>query len=437
MLKLDRETIKAELPFLTESVRWVKRRKNELSSLSRHLGRRKRQADNQIINKGKIVVVFICQYVPAWSKNRQLYETLKKDVRFKPYLLCVPDRVSGNHLRNPEDMSNDVYDYFNSRGYTDAINALIGRDEWYDLESLHPDYVIYNRYDRPMPVPYTSKSVSAYAKICLIMYGCALIKAADAMLDKPFAANTYCFFAESESKRKEFLRLNTVLAAMKLSRAECCGIIAVENAFTAKNDPCNSWDFSANSFRAIYAPRWTLEPIWGGSSFFEYKDTFFEIADQHPDIDILVRPHPLMFDHFVETGLMTKEEVSEYRHNCEVRKNIKLDTEKEYQAAFWNSSVLICDYTSMMIEYFVTGKPVIYLSYDENIKYTEQMDAMLQGSYIVKTESELKETIYRLLNGNDPLAEKRRQICDDVLIGSGNLSASENMKQILIDGYRA
>ena len=169
-----------------------------MSALSRHLGRRKRQADNQIINNGKIVVVFICQYVPAWSKNKQLYETLKKDGRFEPYLLCVPDRVSGNHLRNPEEMSNDVYDYFNSRGYTDAINALTGRDKWFDLESLHPDYVVYNRYDRPMPVPYTSKSVSAYAKICLIMYGCALIKAADAMLDKSFAANTYCFFAESE-----------------------------------------------------------------------------------------------------------------------------------------------------------------------------------------------------------------------------------------------
>jgi hypothetical protein len=41
MLKLDRETIKAEFPFLTKSVRWVKRRKNELSALSRHLGRRK------------------------------------------------------------------------------------------------------------------------------------------------------------------------------------------------------------------------------------------------------------------------------------------------------------------------------------------------------------------------------------------------------------
>lgn len=99
------------------------------------------------------------------------------------------------------------------------------------------------------------------------------------------------------------MRLNTVLAAMKLSRAECCGIIAVENAFMAKNDACNSWNFSANSFRAIYAPRWTLEPIWGGSSLFEYKDTFFEIADEQPDIDILVRPHPLMFDHFVEEGL--------------------------------------------------------------------------------------------------------------------------------------
>ena len=49
-----------------------------------------------------------------------------------------------------------------------------------------------------------------------------------------------------------------------------------------------------------------------GSSFLKYKSIFFSIADEHPEISILVRPHPLMFNNFIHTGLMTEEEVKEY-----------------------------------------------------------------------------------------------------------------------------
>ena len=165
---INREKLKAIFPFLAEIIRWAKRRKNELPAIKRHLARKRFQKNNLRINKGKIKVVFICQYIPAWSKNKQLYETLKNDRRFEPLLLCIPDRISSNKLLDPDNLTNDTFDYFSGHGYQESINALLGKDQWLDLKSLHPDYVIYNRYDRPMPTPYTSAAVSTYAKICLI-----------------------------------------------------------------------------------------------------------------------------------------------------------------------------------------------------------------------------------------------------------------------------
>ena len=91
----------------------------------------------------------------------------------------------------------------------------------------------------------------------------------------------------------------------------------------------------------------------------------------------------------------------------------------------------------MIIEYFVTQKPIIYLTYDEKIEYTDQMNAMLSASYIVHTEDELRAVIEDLLDGKDPLAEKRTDICNQVLLSGHNSAASENMKQILLDCYRA
>lgn len=437
MSRLNRTRIKKSFPFLAKLIHWLKFRRNEIPTIRRHLARRRLQSKRIRQEPGPIKVVFICQYIPAWSKNKALYDALSKDSRFHPMLLCIPNRVHGNHLDDPEDLSNDAYDYFYEHGYHDAVNALVGKNQWFDLRAYAPDYVFYNRYDRPMPIPYTSTAVAEYAKVCLIVYGVSLLKVEEAMIDLQFSANTFCFFAESAGIQEEFLRRNRILHRMKLSRAELCGIPSLENAFLAKESSSPAWDFSHNSFRVIYAPRWTTDPVWGGSSFLQYKDLFFEIADSYPNMDILVRPHPLMFDHFVETGLLQKADVDAYRKACDRRTNIRLDTEKEYLASFWNSSLLICDYSSMIIEYFVTQKPIIYLTYDSKIQYTDQMNAMLSGCYIVHSDADLRTVITDLLNGKDPLAPKRAEICNHVLLSGDNITASENMKQVLLKGYRA
>ena len=430
---LKRDSIKKRFPILAQSYRWIKRRQIELSALPHHIKRKLSRRKNP--HNRKIRIVFICQYIPAWSKNKQLYENAAADDRFQVLLLCIPNRISANKLIDVNDLSNDAYDYFSAHGYKEAVNALIGRDTWFDLKAFQPDYVIYNRFDRPMPIPYTSSVVSTYSKICFIEYGTPLIRFEEGMVDKKFVANTFCYFAESQSIKSIIDSWNSLKNLLGLSISVCCGIPAVENAYNAREDCSPSWDFSGNAFRIIYTPRWTMDPAWGGSSFLKYKKQFLDLADQYDDIDILIRPHPLMFDHFVDTGLLTLDDVSAYQKECEKRNNTSLDTEKEYLATFWNSSVLICDYSSIIIEYFVTGKPIIFLAYRDNIEYTQQMNTLLQGCYLANNEQELVKTILQLKNGDDPLFEIRKKICEEELLIHGNTSVSNNMKSVLLANY--
>ena len=436
MGSFNRSNLKKSFPLLADLVHWVKRRKNELPSLFRHLTRRKLQRKQRSRRQEPIKVVFICQYIPAWSKNKALYETLARDPRFAPDLLCVPNRIHSNQLDDPTDLSNDAYDYFRTHGYPEAINALTGVNQWFDLKDLAPDYVIYNRYDRPMPLEYTSTIVSSFSKVCLIEYATPLLRFEEQQIDLRFTANTFCFFAESEAIRNSFLSWNRVLSKLHLSEAVCCGIPAVENAYLAKGSAARAWDFSSHSFRAIYAPRWTTDAVWGGSTFLRYKDFFLAFTDTHSELDLLVRPHPLMFQHFITTGLMTEGELQNFEEACSVRPNVRLDQEKEYLATFWNSSVLICDFSSMIIEYFITQKPIIYLTYRKDIEYTAQMSEMLKGCYLVNNEQELGHTLEMLLAGEDPLASVRSEVCNKMLLQGSNVAASENMKQVLIDCYQ-
>lgn len=425
--------ILARLSFITAFVYWIRRRRNELPTVFRHLSRRRRQRKlRKRSADGTIKVVFICQFIPAWSKNKQLYETLKQDDRFETMLLCIPNRISAHQLIDQNDLSNDVYEYYISHGYTDAVNALIGKNDWLDLSAYHPDYVIFNRNDRSMPEQYTYDSIASFAKICIIDYATALLKMEESLFNRSCIANTYCFFAEFNKKKEQFISWNRILCKLKLSKAIWCGIPAIENSLKARNEEAPAWLFSKHAFRMIYAPRWTTNPIWGGTSFFQYKDVFLDFLDNHPETDLLIRPHPLMFGNFIENNLMRADEVAAFEALCKSRPNLELDAEKEYLSTFWQSSVLITDFSSILIEYFVTEKPVIYLTFDETIDYSDIMRAMLRGCYIVHDRDELVKVIDMLIQGNDPLAEERKRICAEYLLGHENTSTSEIMKQLLI-----
>jgi hypothetical protein len=89
----------------------------------------------------------------------------------------------------------------------------------------------------------------------------------------------------------------------------------------------------------------------------------------------------------------------------------------------------------MIIEYYVTGNPIIFLTYDESIVYTDLMYDMLSGCYIVHDENELRDVLGDLICGVDPLAEKRKAVIENKLTGNDNYNASGNMKRILLQGY--
>ena len=82
----------------------------------------------------------------------------------------------------------------------------------------------------------------------------------------------------------------------------------------------------------------------------------------------------------------------------------------------------------------MTGKPIIYLTYNDNIDYTDQMRKVLSSCYIVNNETELLEVIEQLKNGNDMLAERRKEVFEQEF--SGSINVSEKMKQIFVEEYK-
>ncbi len=360
-----------------------------------------------------IKVLFLVIDSNTWNKLKPLYDELSIKNNVEVKMVCMMP------MPKKEDTS-ITYRYFKENGY-DCIDARIGdgpwdvndkNSKWFDIKSLTPDYVIYGEpYNAYFPKQYRSDVVSKYARICFASYGVTIIKNFLYIQPRNFCRDVYFRYATSEEEKNYIISQFKKSYDAGLQKIKYVGFMAFAEFYNAKNSISQSWAFSQNKFRAIWTPRWTTDEKIGGSNFFRYKDVLIDYVKKHKDIDFLFRPHPMALDNFIATGQMSKEDVENFKTVCEEESNLSLDTRKYYADTFWNSSVLVGDISSILVEYFITGKPIIFcrtLNPDQqSLKFFEKI---LSCCYVANSEDELLHYIDMLKSGNDYLKADREKL---------------------------
>ena len=366
---------------------------------------------------GPIRVGFLCQFIPAWSKLLPVYQKMLEDPRFEPVLICVPSNIENRKLVGNTE-NNDTYDYFLQQGYSQAISAWDGKN-WLDLLSLKLHYIFYPRpYNDFLPPCYDSAVVSRYCRICLVMYGMSMTEQIiDTVMERSFFRYVYCYFAESPYVGERNRKMGRFLHGLGLQKSVYKGLPGMEQIAAQQKVKSSAWDFSQNSFRAIWTPRWTTDPALGGTNFFAYYQVLLDYARTHKTMDFLFRPHPLALENFQKTGEMTAQQVQDFLDQIQSLPNVSLDSQKEYFSTMWGASVLITDISGIMPEYFVTGKPMIYCGSNMPLTPSPHTKIMLEGCYVVYNREELFACLEQLAAGEDPLAETRQKIAGELYGG--------------------
>lgn len=365
--------------------------------------------------KESIRVIFICQAPYSWDKMAPVYRYLKGDSRFKTFLVCLPQNI-GQLIKSHK--GNDTYEWYISHGYPEAINARKGVNRYLDLQTLSPDFVFFVKpYNANAPESYKSNQVSKYAKICYIPYGMNLtVKLmTENGLKHDFLRDVYLFFADTAFSKTYNIKALKWTHILGLQKTFYYGYPSLTNIYLAKHSVSSSWDFSRNDFRIMWTPRWTTNQTIGGSNFFTYYKLFLDYAEKHTDVDWLFRPHPLALANFVKTKQMTQDEVDAFTQKCEDMPNISLDKAGEYAATFWNTDVLISDFSSIVPEYLVTGKPLIYCASNTVMEFSEEAKKIFfEACYVANTPEELFAHLEQLRKGNDFLRSKRQALIKEL-----------------------
>lgn len=386
-------------------------------------GRLRKLAERESRNIEKIKVVFLCQYIPCWNKLSRIFEEMQHDSRFDVKIIAIPEKINNIDTEN--------YIYFSKRYGKGVVIDAYKESTWYDIMVENPDYVFLQRpYDQYLPELYRSKNISKYAKVLYVSYGYLLTDTdREICAEKRFFRNVYMYFAENtyqcECNIKRFKRAheNSWMKTLDL------GYPSLEN-FILKEDTSSKCEET----RFLWTPRWTEDKEVGGSSFMKYKDSIVEYVKKKDNVKFIFRPHPMMFEHFISVGRLSENDKENYVKIFDDNKRFVYDRSGDYAPVFWNTDILITDYSSIIVEYFLTEKPIIYC--DVGIKDPDKVfRKIMEGMYVVSTWSQVQEMLDKLISGEDPLKEKRREI-KNLIFGQDIPGTSKRIIDSIVNDYK-
>lgn len=363
---------------------------------------------------GKIKVVFYSQMSTLWTNDEEIYRNMLQDERFEVYILAFPESDYTNIDFQPEHMQFHAYQYHVEKGHQNVINAY-ENGEWFDLRSLQPDYVFFERpYNEYIPEAYRIKNVVKYARTCYFPYAYVMMESLfEDTLNVDFFRYLHIFFADSyvsEHFHKKRMKLSHALGLRKTVLTNHPVFL---NVLNAKHMPNPFWDNEPQT-RVIWAPRWTIDSQLGGSNFLNYKDQIVTFFMNHKEMSLVFRPHPLTFMNFIAKGWMTKEDADSYLAQFHNNSNLHYDDTAEFFSTFWASDVFVGDISSVIPYYFITGKPLIYCHTQGYQGKNQILKKLIEASYQAYSWADVEKYLIMLERKEDPLQEKRIKLRDEL-----------------------
>lgn len=347
--------------------------------------------------KNVITVVFICQMPSLWNSMKSIYDEAINNSSMKVYLVAIPEKQSISGIHQNIYGENMSYSHLLSMGY-DVINGFVN-NSFFDLKEISPDYVFLPRpYDVHLPQEYTSSYLAKFTRVCYVPYGFSITKECmSTIFNYSFLRNTYLFFPDSEASYS-YVKNLYLKEHCNWNKIGVCGFPRFDLLKQAENNN------SVKTF--LWTPRWTTNRDICGSNFFNYIDHLIEFFLQNKHLRLIFRPHPLLFRNFISTGELTEEKYNAILKIFEENDNLILnDPLTNYIEIFNDVDAMITDPTSLLPEFYYTGKPIIYC--DSSDSFNDAGRIMTNGLYYASSWDDIQKYLTALSQGQDDLKDKR------------------------------
>ena len=368
----------------------------------------------RIRRKERIRFGFLLQELSQW-KTESLYKAMLAHPRFEPILCISPClEIAGAETRLMEYCREKGYEYvFLDPGK--RIKEQVEMDMAVPQKPYLPQIHKLHRMGENRSIPFV-----------IIPYFLSTITE-DWVVNQRSCLLCWREFVDNESCRREWSKIHY----LKGLTYAVTGLPVMDGLLAPKDEFPDVWPVADGRKRIIYAPHHTISDMHlegiGYSTFLDYCDRMLELRDKYRDrVYFVFKPHPSLRRKLVK--LWGEERTDEYYQKWEIpgESHVELGA---YLPLFKHSDAMIHDCGSFTVEYMYMDNPVMYLVRDDShaenmIPYAkEAFDLHYKG----KSSDDIEQFIRNVIDGIDPLKEKRAALKRQHLLPPNGRTACENI----------
>jgi hypothetical protein len=184
------------------------------------------------------------------------------------------------------------------------------------------------------------------------------------------------------------------------------------------DDSC--WKTKPPVKRLIYAPHFTILPrpgLFYWSTFLTYSSALLEYARKHPEIEMILKPHPLLKSALQKVWVAAH--FNSYFAAWDALPNGSVVEGGNYFDMFKSSDAMILDSSSFICEYAYTKKPMLFLCREPDILEKDSNEFGIESTqhlYRAHSFADIESFIQdKVMNGNDPLYERRDYFVEKIM----------------------
>jgi hypothetical protein len=391
-------------------------------------------------NQKRIKVVFLSFYFEAWDGLADIYSEMIADPHFEVTVISIPRRFSKGEPFGEEDRVSTFFDALGIRHLRfNFENSTIGLNR---LREIAPDYVFINYpWQRNYQPGYRVEALSEFTKVAYIPYYSL------ALVNEPGEVGVAPHLYAQRSNQLASLVFthdrDTLDAYSNTSRGNdyvhLTGTPKLDALVRKTHSSRGNWPLSNEGNRKmVWAPHHSFSPAW--LNFGMFPEIFVDMlgfAADHPEWDILMRPHPIMFRTLVEQDLVSDEVLTEWLSDWNALPNTALDQDGEIADAFAAADLFVTDGISFLGEYpIATGKPAIFFDKEGHWPWSPMGSLASVANIHVRDFDSFSEVFSTIdANGLPDFSKEIQQLREAAMPYPGE--AAKRIVDVVLKDYRA
>jgi hypothetical protein len=387
-------------------------------------------ARRSALRRRPIRVLFLVHVLGAWDSYHGLVQAMGDSDDFEPLVASIPRRFRGSNGLYGEE---EVHAGLVERGVPHLRFAAEQLDNVLPLiKAMEPDIVFrQSQWDADVPDELGTARLG-FARTCLVPYETMNIvvnvvsdeRTPNTAIDSQYHRAAWLVFCTNTLMMKTAVRDGARGGAQfrVVGHPKADHLRSATPRWPLDAAPADGSPQEGRPGRVVWSAHHTIGRGWTDfGAFHLVRDEMLAWAHQRDDVQFLFMPHPALLPFpDAEESPIDRADFDAWMQRWTALPNTAVLSESDYGPTLAASDVMVTDGLSMLVEYQLFTKPVIFFERPEHRPFNAIGERVMRGVHTVHTVDEVRRLTDKILGGEpDPLRDQQRKNVEE-LFGTGD-----------------